>query len=310
MLENFPGYLGYGGIIAIHAAWPNYPSGIGLEIALEALGAYPKGTEFYEIDDIDRCKLLITENPVNRKDYYDNKYYHTAIWHEDLVKLKKNEFITGVIEKSEFEFKLIEFENFKKMLGSNAIEDSEGNLILYFKNEAGEKQESIYNKPKPEEEEEEYIDRNCVYIHEKITLTEKGYSKLKELSQNIKLAEPISDLVEPLIKLNRYDTAIREASLFLETTLKAFHKTDLYGQNLVDYHIKDVTQNNNQNKSAAIKNYRGELRTIFKFIRNEFAHNFMILDEPQCRFLLKRINRTYYEYLEVIDAYYSKSKKQ
>lgn len=54
MLEKFPGLLGYGGIIAIHADWPNYPPGIGWETGLRTLGNFPEGTQFYEIDDIDR----------------------------------------------------------------------------------------------------------------------------------------------------------------------------------------------------------------------------------------------------------------
>lgn len=29
MPDKFPGFLGYGGIIAIHANWPNYPGGLG-----------------------------------------------------------------------------------------------------------------------------------------------------------------------------------------------------------------------------------------------------------------------------------------
>ena len=46
MLENFPGFLGYGGIIAIHANWPIiYPPGIGCKIALKTLGNFPKDTK-------------------------------------------------------------------------------------------------------------------------------------------------------------------------------------------------------------------------------------------------------------------------
>jgi len=60
MIDKYTGLLGYGGIIAIHADWPIYPSGIGWEIALRTLGNFPEGTNFYEIDDIDMCKLLIS----------------------------------------------------------------------------------------------------------------------------------------------------------------------------------------------------------------------------------------------------------
>ena len=88
MLEKFPGFLGYDGIIAIHADWPIYPSGIGWEIALRMMGNFPKGTVFYEIDDIDRCKLLINKPPTQLKDFYHKSHYQIAIWHLDLIELK------------------------------------------------------------------------------------------------------------------------------------------------------------------------------------------------------------------------------
>jgi hypothetical protein len=47
MLDKFSGFLGYEGIIAIHANWPNYPLGIGWDVALKTLGNFPRNTEFY-----------------------------------------------------------------------------------------------------------------------------------------------------------------------------------------------------------------------------------------------------------------------
>lgn len=77
MLDKFPGFLGYGGIIAIHADWPNYQGGVGWEIALRELSYHPKGTSFYEIDDIDKCMLFINQDPSALEKATASRYFHT-----------------------------------------------------------------------------------------------------------------------------------------------------------------------------------------------------------------------------------------
>jgi len=306
MIDKFPGLLGYGGIIAIHADWPMYPSGIGWQIALRTLGNFPKGTKFYEIDDIDRCKLLVNQDPKTLKAPFDSKHYHIAIWHEDLIKLKAKGLLDGVIEKSGYEFKLVCFENFKKQLGENLKEDNEGNIILYIKDNNGQFQETKYSKPEFDEDEEDFVFRDCAIITNTINLTAKGIDELIKLSNEISFTEELNNLTEPLIKIGKFDTAIREASVLLETRIKEYHSgLDLYGQSLVDYHIEKIIKNNDNFNSAAIKCYRGELRTIFKFIRNDFAHNLKILTKEQCMVILYRISNTLDELNEVINTYFN-----
>src|SRR5579864_4126301 len=128
MIEEFPGYLGYGNIIAIHADWPMYPSGIGWEVALKAMGNFPKGTAFYEIDDIDGCKLLINTPPTHLKEPSHHNHYQIALWHEDLIELKEKGCIIGIDEKTEYEFRMLRFEALKIELGKSLEEDEEGNI--------------------------------------------------------------------------------------------------------------------------------------------------------------------------------------
>ena len=306
MLEKFPGLLGYGGIIAIHANWPMYPPGIGWQIALKNLGNFPSETKFYEIDDIDRCKLLINQIPNNLSDPFDSKHYHIAVWHEDLISLKEKGLVSGVIEKSNYEFELIRYENFKKQLGENLKEDKEGNIILYIKDDSGQLRETKYNKP--EYDEDDFVFQDCAVIPETINLTTKGIEELIKLSNEIIFTNELKELTEPLIKIKRFDTAIRDSSLLVETQIKEFHnRPNLYGQRLVDFHIEEIIKNNDNFNSAAIKCYRGELRTIFKFIRNDFAHNFKVLTEEQCLVILSRINDTLNEFKEVTDVYFKKN---
>ncbi|KAA5534559.1 hypothetical protein F0919_08025 [Taibaiella lutea] len=310
MLNKFPGLLGYGGVIAIHADWPNYPSGIGWQFALKALGNFPSNTTFYEIDDIDRCKLLINQSPLNLSNPCDIKYYHLAIWHSDLIELKRRGFVDGVVEKSDYDFELIRFQNFKKIVGKNLHEDKDGNIILYAKGSNGQLIETKYMKPIPENEDG-LNNKGCAIITGTISLTKCGFEELIKLSNENKLSEKLHNLTEPLIKIGRFDTAIREASLLLETIIKQFHnKVSLFGHRLVEFHLEEIIKNNEYFNSAEIKCYRGELRTIFSFIRNDFAHNFKVLTEEQCKMILLRIDTTLQEFEEVVNVYFKINSKE
>lgn len=308
MLEKFPGYLGYGNIIAIHANWPIYPIGMGWQFALITLGYFPEGSKFFEISDIDKCKLLINQDPHELKDAFDSKYYHSAVWHSDLIELKQKGFIEGIEEKSRYEFELIKFENFKKEFGEQLKIDDDGNVIIYIEIN-GSLRESKYKMPTREkycEFEDEYDDiRDWAVISDYFILTPKGLNELANLSQKLNLSNELFELVDPLMKINRFDAAIRDASIFLETKIKNYyHKPNLFGQKLIEYHIKEVVRNNENVNSAAIKIYRGELRAIFKFIRNDFAHNFIVLSQEQCNVILHRINEVLKEFEEVIETYF------
>jgi hypothetical protein len=132
---------------------------------------------------------------------------------------------------------------------------------------------------KPIKDDDDFVFKDFVDIPNFVKITEKGIAALIELSQKIEICPEINSLVKELIEIKRFDTVVREASLLLETSIKYFHKTDLFGQNLIDLHIKDVIRHNDEFNVAVIKHYRSELRSIFKFIRNDYAHNFRILSE-------------------------------
>lgn len=307
MLEKFPGLLWYNGIIAIHADWPIYPPGIGWRIALKTLGNFPDGTIFYEVDDIDRCKLLINKEPQKLSDPFDSNHYHIAIWHEDLVELKNKGLVEGVVNKSDYEFEMIRFDNLKREIGNHLALDENGNSIFYLKNDTGEFIETKYHKPEYDKDEEDYAIKNCAIIPNGVSLTNNGIKELKRLSKEISLIEELNNLTQPLIDIKRFDTAVREASLLVETKIKEHHKEPkLFGQKLIELHIGEVIKDNDNFNSAAIKCYRGELRTIFTFIRNDFAHNFRVLTEEQCKLILARVSDTLLAFNNVTNVYLKK----
>ncbi|MGI4864295.1 MAG: hypothetical protein ACRYFZ_10265 [Janthinobacterium lividum] len=207
MLDKFPGLLGYGGIIAIHADWPIYPKGSGWEVALKTLGNFPLDTKFYQVDDIDRCKLLININPKSIADPFNYDNYHAAIWHEDLVELHNMNFVSGVLVQTDYEFEMARFEKLKKEF--NAKENEDGDLIFYFEKD-GKMKDLVYSRP-AYDEEDVFYSKSCAIIEGEISLTKDGIAALLDMVKSIQYTSEVTDLVNPILEIKKYDTAIREA---------------------------------------------------------------------------------------------------
>lgn len=297
-----PGYLGYGGILAIHADWPAYPVSIGGEYAIKRIASFPKGTNLYFVDDIDRCILFSDSNPIQANDEFNSKLFHVAIWHSDLIELHKRGFINGIIIINEFEFRIWQHETMMIEMVEDGLEieeiDNGFNIIQTNK-------KIFIKRPKPEDEDELYswINTQCVRVVDSIAITKSGWKFLEENADLSELDSELSDLVLPLIKIEKFDTAIREAALMIESKLKTFHGNKMYGQKLINHHIGRIIEERGKT-SAAIKGYRHILRSTFKFIRNDFAHNFKKINLSQTLSVLDRISLLNREIDEVIEVYF------
>ena len=100
-----PGNLGStrGSLFTIHHAdWPAYPQGENFYVALMQLTAFPPGTDFVVVDDIDRSFLLVADVEGRKlEDLYDEKHFHIAVWHEDLLEMSSRGMVDGVGNASE-----------------------------------------------------------------------------------------------------------------------------------------------------------------------------------------------------------------
>ena len=124
-----------------------------------------------------------------------------------------------------------------------------------------------------------------------MTLTESGYKVLQRLlikNQEL-LDSELLKRIEPIIKINYYDTAVREACLLLETRVRTLTGTALFGNNLVEHYYLRLVQSN-MYTGASLKIIRTDLRSIFKFIRNEHAHNISNISFDQCIAILVRVS--------------------
>jgi hypothetical protein len=285
-LFDHPGALFYeAGIEIIHANWPAYPIGHGVQAAMENLSCFSRDTIFYPIDDIDGILLCINEEP-RMKEPFHPKYYHIALWHDDLHELNRIRIISGIQGLTPWQWEFMQFENLAKSI-PNPEFDPAGNLILH--DEEGNS--FIYKKPEVLTLNEDNFEAFVWAPSGKFQLTEFGKDQLDNSHSNYEINRDILERVGPVIEINYFDTAVREASIMLEMILKKLHCTNDYGQRLVNLHCEVVRKKFGE--AAYLKWHRTELRTFFNFIRNPYAHNFPITSKQQSINLIKRISRAY-----------------
>jgi hypothetical protein len=262
-----------GGFELIHADWPIYPTGHGARLALESFGNFQRGTKFTRIDDIDQCDLFVANLSQNTNDPLNYQHYHVAIWHEDLVALHQNGWISGMQFLTVYESALIYYERIK----SDPSFWIDGKLTL----------------PKPQREVFDDPDKLELQFVDEISISEVGFQELLDFSSPRR--SPFHALLEshifPLMEIGYYDTAVREGCLLVECKLRKITGTDLYGQTLINSFLKQWKESEGGNTSTSWKILRGELRTLFKFLRNHYVHNLVALNQDHTYAILAQISR-------------------
>jgi hypothetical protein len=281
-IDDHPGFMEYDGRFpeVLHADWPIYPGGHGWQVALQSLAVFPSRVRFKKIDDIDRCYLLVIigSGPClqPKQPLSDTRWFHVALWHRDLLELRRRGLISGVTLRTEYERALDHYERHK-------------DLVVKI-----DGQFRPLDMPRPERDDYEYDNPTVPEITaDGITLTSSGREILASLARPLsELQAGIRERVEPLLSISSYDTAIRETAIILESRLREITGSDLFGQALVEEYYKRLCLRNQNNPRAIFKVLRGELRTVFKFVRNDFAHAIHEITDSQCRILLDRISLT------------------
>lgn len=281
-LFDHPGFMHYdqGGILfeVLHADWPVYPKGHGWRLALQSLAVFPTDVHFEKIDDIDRCFLLVAVGSgpslVPRGDLYDPKWFHVAVWHEDALELDRRGLIEGITIRSQYEAALDYYNKYKNVL---------------FKSEDGVREHSL---PPPDPNDFEADATPAVELSS-ILLTSAVEETLLEITEPMgNLVAEIRERVHPLFDIAMYDTAVREAGVILESRIREVTATELYGQMLIEEYYQRLCSQNRGKPTAFMKVLRTELRTLFKFVRNDFAHSLQQITSAQCGILLGRISET------------------
>lgn len=100
----------------------------------------------------------------------------------------------------------------------------------------------------------------------------------------------LGDRIQKLIELAFFDTAVREACVGIEHRIKTWLNSDGWGDALVEEFISHLREGGHYTNPWMCA-LRGQIRILFKFIRNDFMHNFVDVDETQCCAILLRVAR-------------------
>lgn len=277
-LRDHPGFFGLTsqGVIAIHADWPIYPEEHGADLALLWLTIFPRSTKFKRIDDIDRCSLFLADVKCsNRADPFDERNFHLAIWHEDLLELQGHGHVNGVSRSAERRWEHLR----RASLASGPI---------FRKRDDGTFQKI---ELPPLDEYEAEGDSWPEFAATGLTVTDEGWNRASVL-----LADASSDLVvlgeriQQLRHLTYFDTAVREACVALEHQIKSWLGTERWGDSLIEELVSRLRESDGLIE-AHLRVLRGEIRSAFKFIRNDFMHNFVSIDATECSAVLFRLAR-------------------
>lgn len=285
---DHPGNLGStrGTLLTIHHAdWPAYPEGEDFRTPLLQLTAFPPGTQFHVVDDIDRSLLLIADVQCWAPDKpLDPCNFHVSVWHEDLVEMCRRGYIAGVEGVRVSDWRSEKWAKLRSIV-------PEGAEIGYMDHVTNDFR-AVKERSIESDEDEDALPDWIVSHGGRISVTESGREYLlQELrSQNVELATAVSAKVARLFELGFFDTCIREACVQLEHEIKLEIKSKQYGDRLTESVVKSLRDGPKYLESD-IRTFRQELRALFKLVRNEYMHNLFEADMITAYAILFRVAR-------------------
>ncbi|WP_422733913.1 hypothetical protein ACN26Y_28750 [Micromonospora sp. WMMD558] len=305
-LEGHPGFLGLTsrGVVLIHADWPAYPLEHGWEIAVISLGSFPPGTDFKRVDDIDQCSLLLAEGYGDYRDPFDERAFHVAIWHEDLLEACDLGLVEGVERLTHRQYETRKREELRtrilRDIERRGGEAPPGDILesLYAEID-GQRVSlglpSIDDYDDGEDDTTPYRPWLGIDGLGVVRLTTQGWNRLDELwADALDIPQSARSRVDPLVQSGLYDSALRELGVLIESRVRELASSQLHGSKLIDLFIRRLADSNRFH-NAGLKILRSELRTAFKFVRNEFAHNVVDLPRPRAYALLGRMSHVLME---------------
>jgi hypothetical protein len=255
---------------------------------------FPAGTAFKPLDDIDRCVLLLAQGLSTNKDPFSAKNFHVALWHNDALELARRGLVRGPVGVTERMHRLNTLREIEHRAPVTAWPDTtDGSDLtpLYAQMPNGELQAIDHNWKSYGD-----VDADWLYLPPEagLSVTEKGWRSLDEaLSTRFAPPPSLAAKLTPILDAELYDTAVREMSVQLEYAMRCgCGNTDAYGQKLVYLFVQSIAREQIV-PGAWLKVLRTELRTSFKFVRNEFAHNVVEISRSRGLSLLERMSGLY-----------------
>ena len=259
---------------ALHANWPAYPVGHGVDHALDTLCNLPPGTRFTAIDDIDQCLLLLAMDH-HKADEYNADHHHAAVWHEDLRLLRDQGLVEG----------------FRKPLSAEELQDVWCEQAM--KNPVDLRGPALvravtfdWDGMLQEEAEKDEITMHST-SEAGLTVTPAGWKRHHERLSTFEVHPNLESRAMALADLGYYNVAVHEAGVAVEDSLRRRTAADLDGQPLVDAYAERIVEKAGIN-GAFQRHVRNELRALLLCLRQE-AGGAVDLDTARCHALLCRV---------------------
>ena len=297
--QKFPGLLsGERGKLAIHADWPAYPCGQSWHEALYRLTAFPAGTGFDLLGDLDGAALFVADVPCNKKldDPFHKDHFHIGIWHEDLIELVRSGLIDGAKPVTLEEWKRAEQKALKssteKMAKKSGLKSKSPRLLTEIEGQTIDVSSLLASEECEDEDLPDVINTRCLFPSGGIRTTDRS-TELVE-TELAKLQPNVLSLISPRVRrifgLGFYDTAVREACVELEFQIKEVSNSSLYGDKLIN-HVCAMPRGKKSELKSWKVNFRQEVRSLFKMTRNPFMHALKDISRAQCLSILFRVHR-------------------
>lgn len=283
---DLPGNLGSarGSLLTVlHYDWPSYPIGDGYFETLLSLSLFAEGTDFIEVDNGDGTILFAANTAdLNMKDLYNDKNFHVCAWHSDLLEMKEAGLVDGIEAADSFEF---EMDRWNKMVAEAGTDK------FYY--EVDGQRRYVPTPVRDEDFDEEDEPKEFAVVPSlRIRLTQVAFAQVRKQVEMLPgdYIAGISPVVSSLYDQGHYEPAVRQAVVTLEDSIRKHLKSDRFGVKL-GLEFIEYLRNEGQILESTIRSYSQELRMVFKFIRNLFAHNIVEVDQIGACVLLLRVYR-------------------
>lgn len=293
-----PGSLGWvsSGIWEeLHADWPAYPGDKSWQLALLRFGDFPVGTPFTCISVMDQCALFLAEVGIREANPLSEKHFHVAVRLEELIELDDRCLVTGVemdtlLSPDQILMKrALGPEIWEKMRSGQTslgveIDGEFRNVSIPEDEEPWEEWEADEIYPAPRSPE-----RMAIYPSTIVHLTSAAPPEVERVARlALEIPPSMVSRIAALLAAGLFDSAVRDLGAALEMRMREFVGSDGYGLALVEKYIGAVLASGNY-LPARVKSLRQELRAVFKFVRNEFAHQLVDLDPSRGYALISRL---------------------
>lgn len=279
---------------AIHADWPAYPGDQSWEVALLRFGDFPLGMRFTCISVIDQCALFVADTGVRVEDKFSEKHMHVAARLDELISLDDRQLITGVTIEETLSLNQILV---RRTFDSQQQWDDfrTGDLVIgtFLDGEFKRIYPPLYDADWTDDWDDGSPPRTAEYVAMypgcQVQLTSSSDIEIERIARMLLEIPPDLDRrINALLSAGLYDSAIRDLGVSLESRMRIYTGGSEFGSRLVESYIRKLLATGDY-LPARIKSLRQELRAIFKFVRNEFAHNLADLEVGRGYALISRL---------------------